>query len=88
MTTSTLPRKSFQLPFGRAFLLWMGFLSVLLVVGLYAAVRVLVEGLVITNLSDSVPWGLWITIDLSAIALGAGAFTLSAIVYIFGIKKL
>jgi molybdopterin-containing oxidoreductase family membrane subunit len=31
---------------------------------------------------------LWITIDLSAIALGAGAFTLSAIVYIFGIKKL
>lgn len=88
MTTSTLPRKSFQFPFGRAFLLWMGFLAVLLVVGLYSAVRVLIEGLVITNLSDAVPWGLWITIDLSAIALGAGAFTLSAIVYIFGIKRL
>lgn len=66
----------------------MGFLAVLLAVGLYSAIRVLVEGLVITNLTDSVPWGLWITIDLSAIALGAGAFTLSAIVYIFGIKKL
>lgn len=66
----------------------MGLLAVLLVVGLYSAIRVLVEGLVITNLSDSVPWGLWITIDLSAIALGAGAFTLSAIVYIFGIKRL
>lgn len=88
MTTSTLPRKPFQLPFGRAFLIWMGLLAVLLVVGLYSAIRVLVEGLVITNLSDSVPWGLWITIDLSAIALGAGAFTLSAIVYIFGIKRL
>lgn len=66
----------------------MGLLAVLLAVGLYSAIRVLVEGLVITNLSDSVPWGLWITIDLSAIALGAGAFTLSAIVYIFGIKRL
>jgi molybdopterin-containing oxidoreductase family membrane subunit len=88
MTTSTLPRKSFQLPFSRTFLLWMGLLAVLLAVGLYSAIRVLVEGLVITNLSDSVPWGLWITIDLSAIALGAGAFTLSAIVYIFGIKRL
>jgi menaquinone reductase, integral membrane subunit len=88
MTTSTLPRKPFQLPFSRLFLVWMGLLAVLLVVGLYSAVRVLIEGLVITNLSDSVPWGLWITIDLSAIALGAGAFTLSAIVYIFGIKRL
>ncbi len=38
-------------------------------------------------MTDVVPWGLWITIDLSSIALGAGAFTLSAIVYLFGIKK-
>lgn len=89
MTASTLPRKSFQFPaFSRAFLLWMGFLAVLLVIGLYSAIQVLLKGLIITNLSDAVPWGLWITIDLSAIALGAGAFTLSAIVYIFGIKRL
>lgn len=88
MTTSMLSRKPFRLPFSRAFLIWMGFLAVLLAVGLYSMIRVLVDGLVITNLTDSVPWGLWITIDLSAIALGAGAFTLSAIVYIFGIKKL
>jgi molybdopterin-containing oxidoreductase family membrane subunit len=38
-------------------------------------------------MSDTVPWGLWITIDLSAIALGAGAFTLSAVVYLFGLKR-
>ena len=44
-------------------------------------------GLVITNMYDTVPWGLWITIDLSSIALGAGAFTLSAIVYMFGLKR-
>jgi Ni/Fe-hydrogenase subunit HybB-like protein len=39
-------------------------------------------------LSDRVPWGLWITLDLSSIALGAGAFTFSAAVYLFRIKPL
>ena len=34
-----------------------------------------------------VPWGLWITIDLSSIALGAGAFSLCAGVYLFGLKR-
>ena len=38
-------------------------------------------------MSNTVPWGLWITIDLSAIALGAGAFTLSAIVYVLRLKR-
>jgi Ni/Fe-hydrogenase subunit HybB-like protein len=45
------------------------------------------KGLVITNLTDLVPWGLWITIDLSSIALGAGAFSLCAGVYLFGLKR-
>ncbi len=56
-------------------------------IGLTAAILVFWNGLVVTNMNDTVPWGLWITIDLSSIALGAGAFTLSAIVYIFGIKR-
>ncbi len=44
-------------------------------------------GLEVTNLTDRVPWGLWITHDLSAIALGAGAFTFSAVVYLFRLKR-
>ena len=48
---------------------------------------VLVKGLSVTNLTDVVPWGLWITIDLSAIALSAGAFTLCAVVYLLGLKQ-
>jgi Ni/Fe-hydrogenase subunit HybB-like protein len=56
--------------------------------GLVAGVVVLVRGLVVTNLTDLVPWGLWITLDLSAIALSAGAFTLSAAVYLLGLKHL
>ncbi|MDT8305170.1 MAG: NrfD/PsrC family molybdoenzyme membrane anchor subunit [Anaerolineae bacterium] len=70
------------------FLLWMAFLGLLLVSGLTAAYFVFTRGLVITNLTDLVPWGLWITIDLSAVALGAGAFLLSAAVYLMGIKRL
>jgi menaquinone reductase, integral membrane subunit len=66
---------------------WVLFLGVLLVIGLIAGIQVLWNGLVVTNLSNTVPWGLWITIDLSAIALGAGAFSLSTIVYIFRVKS-
>jgi Ni/Fe-hydrogenase subunit HybB-like protein len=57
-------------------------------VALAAAVHVFINGLVVTNLTDLVPWGLWIGIDLSAIALSAGAFSLSAAVYLLGWKQL
>lgn len=71
-----------------ALILWLGVLFVLLVVGVYAMIQVLLNGLQVTGLSDRVPWGLWITQDLSSIALGAGAFTFSAAVYLFRIKRL
>jgi menaquinone reductase, integral membrane subunit len=67
---------------------WLAFLALTLVIGLAAAILVFARGLTLTNLTNGVPWGLWITIDLSAIALGAGAFTLSAVVYLFGLKRL
>src|SRR3972149_4813122 len=85
MTTLTLSRRFPWLPPG--LLAWTAFLAVLIVIGLVAAAEVLLKGLEVTNLTDAVPWGLWITIDLSAIALGAGAFTLSAVVYLFGLKR-
>ncbi len=66
---------------------WLGFLSLFLLGGLVAGILVFSNGLGITNLTDLVPWGLWITIDLSAIALGAGAFSLCAGVYLFGLKR-
>jgi Ni/Fe-hydrogenase subunit HybB-like protein len=41
-----------------------------------------------TNLNDGYPWGLWITFDvLAGVALAAGGFTLSAIIYVFNLKK-
>jgi len=66
---------------------WFGLIGLCLVIGLAAAYDVFSKGLTVTAMSDAVPWGLWITIDLSAIALGAGAFTLSAVVYLFGLKR-
>jgi len=85
MATTTVTKKPTSITPG--FLAWLGLVGVFLLIGLAAAVQVFWKGLVVTNMSDSVPWGLWITLDLSAIALGAGAFTLSAIVYIFGLEQ-
>jgi Ni/Fe-hydrogenase subunit HybB-like protein len=70
------------------FTLWMAALATVMAIGLVAAGIVFTKGLVVTNLTDLVPWGLWITIDLSSIALSAGAFTLSAAVYLLGLKHL
>jgi Ni/Fe-hydrogenase subunit HybB-like protein len=69
------------------FQIWVGALALMAAMGLVAGIIVFARGLVVTNLNDLVPWGLWITIDLSAIAMSAGAFTLCAAVYLLGLKK-
>jgi len=41
-----------------------------------------------TNLTDAMPWGLWIGFDmLCGIALAAGGFVLAGVVHIFGLTK-
>jgi len=85
MASQTLSRRHFYL--SPAVLAWIGLIGILILIGLISAVLVFWNGLYITRMSDPVPWGLWITIDLSAIALGAGAFTLSAVVYLFRLKR-
>jgi Ni/Fe-hydrogenase subunit HybB-like protein len=66
---------------------WISGLAVILAAGATAGVMVLWKGLSLTNLTDMVPWGLWITIDLSSIAMSAGAFSLCAVVYLLGLKR-
>jgi Ni/Fe-hydrogenase subunit HybB-like protein len=63
--------------------------SFLVVIGVAAMLYRFVFGLgAATNLSDGYPWGLWISFDvLTGVALAAGGFTLSAAVYVFGLKK-
>ncbi len=66
---------------------WLGLLALLLLAAAIGGLLVFYHGLWITHLTDLVPWGLWITIDLSSIALSAGAFTLCAAVYLLGLKR-
>jgi Ni/Fe-hydrogenase subunit HybB-like protein len=40
-----------------------------------------------TRLSDSTPWGLWVALDLIAVAVSAGGFVLAAMVYIFKLER-
>lgn len=70
------------------FMAWMGILGVILLWGLYAAVRVLGFGLGETGMDDYFGFGLWITFDLAVIALGAGAFFTGLLRYILNIDEL
>jgi Ni/Fe-hydrogenase subunit HybB-like protein len=76
-------RENIGTPWG----MWLAFLGTLLAIALVAGLSVFWFGLSITNLTDLVPWGLWITLDLSAISVSAGAFSLCAGVYLFGLKR-
>jgi Ni/Fe-hydrogenase subunit HybB-like protein len=67
-----------------SFWVWMAFLLLFVTAGLYGASQVFLRGLEVTNLTDLAPWGLWITLDLSSVALAAGAFSLSAMAYLMG----
>jgi len=68
--------------------IWMGFLIGLLIVGAYAIVTRAVEGLAVTNLSSTTPWGAWIAFYIFFVGLSAGAFLLSTMIYVFGMKNL
>jgi Ni/Fe-hydrogenase subunit HybB-like protein len=79
MTTLTIPRPTF----------WRVLLLIVFSFGLYATFVRFTQGLgASTNLSDDFPWGLWIGFDvLCGVALAAGGFTISSVVYIFHIER-
>ena len=66
----------------RQFVLWMLPWAALLAFGLYAIGLILVKGLNQTNMDNRFAFGLWIFLDLTVIALGAGAFFTGFLLYI------
>lgn len=68
---------------------WRGVLILILAAGLFSSMMRFTQGLgASTALSDQFPWGLWIGFDvLCGVALAAGGFTISAVVYIFHIER-
>jgi Ni/Fe-hydrogenase subunit HybB-like protein len=82
MTITEGLQKSFESKGMRLLLLLVG-------LGLVATVYRFAVGLgASTNLTDDLPWGLWVAVDvLSGVALAAGGFSITAAVYIFNMKK-
>ncbi|MCL1939986.1 MAG: polysulfide reductase NrfD [Desulfovibrionaceae bacterium] len=70
------------------FSMWMTFLTVIQLVGIYAMFLVFRHGIGVTYLDDYFGFGLWITFDLAVIALGAGAFFTGLLRYILNIDPL
>ncbi len=70
------------------FLLWILPWVALLGFGLYCAGLCLVKGLNQTNMDNRFAFGLWIFLDLTVIALGAGAFFTGFLLYILKFKEL
>ena len=70
------------------FFLWMTPWVALLAFGLYSAGLCLVKGLNQTNMDNRFAFGLWIFLDLTVIALGAGAFFTGFLLYILKLDEL
>ena len=82
-TTATMSSRRFRPGF------WTAIFVVLFLALCAVTVIRFTKGLgAVTNLSDQFPWGLWIGFDLlCGVGLAAGAFTLTAVVHLFNLKK-
>lgn len=65
------------------------FFILLMIVFFFSLIKRYIFGLgAISNLSDDMPWGLWKGANLfGGVALAAGGFVVTAVVYIFNLKK-
>ena len=68
--------------------LWILPWVIMLIIGIYAVFLCLVKGLNQTNMDNRFAFGLWIYLDLTVIALGAGAFFTGFLLYILKKKEL
>ncbi|MBK9007717.1 MAG: Menaquinone reductase, integral membrane subunit [Anaerolineales bacterium] len=66
---------------------WIGLLTLGILFGMYGAFVVLRDGLDVTGLTNKVPWGLWVVMDLASISLGGSAFVFGVIVYLMKLKR-
>ncbi len=72
----------------KKFFLWLSFWGLLLLWGLYGAFLCLFKGLNQTGMNNYFVFGLWITVDLAVIALGAGAFFSGFLYYVLKVDYL
>nr|HID58663.1 molybdopterin oxidoreductase [Desulfobacterales bacterium] len=87
MDYALIPEGVKRCSFGK-FVLWISAVSLLLLWGAAGALLCWIKGLNQTNMNDYFGFGIWITLDLAVIALGAGAFFTGFLRYIIGIDEL
>jgi len=69
--------------------LWRVLVTLIFATGLYATYARFLQGFAAsTNLSDAVPWGLWVGLGtLCGVGLSAGGFAVAAAAYILGFER-
>ena len=87
MDQQLIPRGLQRTSFGH-FLAWLAPWVLLFGVGVYAIYLCLAQGLFHTNMDNRFAFGLWIYLDLTVIALGAGAFFTGFLLYILRREEL
>ncbi len=65
-------------------LLWV----VALAAGAVGVVQRLMTGHELSGYTSTIPWGLWVAAYVYLIGLSAGAFLLSTLIYVFGVRRL
>ncbi len=65
----------------------LALLGLLALGGVAAVVIRLSQGMVVTNLTSNVAWGMWVVFYIYCIGLSAGSFLLSTVVYVFRMER-
>jgi len=76
-----ISQKNLAIPLG---IVWLAALAV----GLVGVSQRLLSGHELANYTSSIPWGLWVAAYVYFVGLSAGSFLLSALIYVFGLKRL
>ncbi|MFQ5880214.1 MAG: NrfD/PsrC family molybdoenzyme membrane anchor subunit, partial [Dehalococcoidia bacterium] len=61
--------------------------GLLAVIGLSVLGYRLVEGMKVTSLTSSIPWGMWVSAYIYFVGLSAGSFLLSTLIYVFNMRQ-
>jgi molybdopterin-containing oxidoreductase family membrane subunit len=76
-----ISQKNLVVPLG---ILWLAALAV----GSVGLAQRLLTGHELANYTSAIPWGLWVALYVNFISVSAGAFLLSSLVYVFGMRGL
>ncbi len=88
MSSTTNDPQKIQRCSSARFFLWVSFWAIVLLWGLFGAALCLLKGLNQTGMNNYFVFGLWITVDLAIIALGAGAFFSGFLFYVLRMESL